>query len=136
MVLFSIYLCMNCPTWQKCNIKSCIEQEKCNFKDAPIFWKEMTHKQKRLAKNINNLFAFQNQYPSLECGYRCDKKEACTVLNQCVMTLSAVTGNKALFAAIRSPMSLKKIIQLLEIHNPKPMRSYYLPKQKKKRKKK
>jgi hypothetical protein len=55
----------------------------------------------------------------------CDKGEACSFLNRCVMTLEGVKNFPDLVEALRGPHSLKRIISLLAKYNPGPIKSYY-----------
>lgn len=58
-------------------------------------------------------------------GDWCDKKQACDVLGQCVITLSRIQANPAILEELRGPRSCKQIINVLAKHDPEPMKSYY-----------
>lgn len=69
--------------------------------------------------------------PCVHNGQICDKMEACSILSQCIITISRFKDKPALIEALRGPKTAKEVINILLVHDPKPMISYYPLKKKK-----
>lgn len=127
---------MICPAWEDCNKKACIEQYVCmNLDYWSQYWQnqknsnteawQKRHKSKKERKRVAKADHFKDTPPCIKTGISCDKKEACDVLSQCVVTLKVVSDNPILLNALRGPLSAKQICTILRDNNISPMKSYY-----------
>lgn len=119
-----------CPKWEDCHKKGCIELDRCT---NPDYWSSLSvHVSKKMAqralKKEMKLYEAKHIPVCVKCGDWCDKKEACSILGQCIGTLSFVEENQSLLNALRGPHTSTQIIQILRKWHPAPMRSYYLGK--------
>ncbi len=141
---------MNCPDWENCDKKGCIEMERCidagyweslsrhiserNTKRRskvnippvvhPPGWKSKSQ-MRREKNNLSRAIYFKDRLPCVKNGVICDKQEACSILSQCVVTLKIVTDNSTLLNQLRGPHSLKQVLSLFRDHCITPMKSYY-----------
>lgn len=117
---------MSCPAWEDCNKKHCIETQHCR---NPEYWASLSdHAFKNYKKMIERM---DTRNPCTKGETVCDKRKTCEFLSQCIFTIEAVKGNKKLIKALSGKNSMKQVIDILRFHNPAPMRSYYLIKNKK-----
>lgn len=63
--------------------------------------------------------------PCIKSGEWCDKKDACDVLGQCIVTISRFRDRPEIIEELRGPKTSKEIIRVLAKHDPEPMKSYY-----------
>jgi len=118
---------MSCPAWEDCNKKSCMENEQCVNKE---YWNSasgLIHRQtirKDKESDKKDTVDGHNPCPKGESKF-CNKRTTCEFLGQCIFTISAVKGNKALIKALSGKKSMKQVIEVFAKHNPKPMISYY-----------
>lgn len=119
---------MICPDSDKWGKKACIEMDRCT---NPEYWASLSaHLSKKRAKlalkKSVKLYEAKKIPLCVKCGDWCDKKDACRVLGQCIVTLPRVLALPELLEKLRGPRTAKEIVNLLREYDPEPMRSYYL----------
>lgn len=122
-----------CPKWKECFHEGCVSEKVCMNSD---FWADFWRNKHKCepppyfkprpadAPKKKKRTFYYGEY-CVGSATNCDKKQACTLLSQCIMTLSRVKNNKELFNAMRGPKTMKEIIRILKEYDPQPMRSYY-----------
>lgn len=59
------------------------------------------------------------------CGTKCDKKDTCNILGQCLLSLKIVIDNQNLLNALKGSHTPKQVLILFRDHHITPMKSYY-----------
>src|ERR1700733_6649074 len=131
---------MPCPDSDNCSKKACIEQSVCMGDYWPNYWKNklvdplvgrkmppgwksktQVRKEKRQASKE---FHFKEPCAKTDT-HPCDKKDACDVLGQCIITLQMVQDNPPILQSLRGPHTARQIVEIFRQHNITPMKSYY-----------
>lgn len=147
---------MSCPDWSRCDRFKCHDEGVCQNSDYWVnYWKNKTKtenetkyaglskKDRRKARKAEKKAVGIKRYHRerkeeanrewckdlplcVKNGDWCDKKAACEILSQCIITISRFQGKPELLEALRGPKTIKEIIRILAKHDPEPMGSYYM----------
>lgn len=80
---------------------------------------------RRMEKEIAHKEIFSSTPLCVRKGNWCDKWEACSAMNECIVNIPRIQANQALIDLLRGPRTAKQIIRLLSQHDCQPMKSYY-----------
>ena len=93
--------------------------------------KGKSHNEKKAIKRLATLAAHNDVYGMPELCTKnssgtCDKKAACSILGECLVSIPRFKDKPELLESFRGPKTLKEIIRALKTFDPSPMKSYYL----------